>query len=161
VHGVEGFSIREVPEAALAGGDPGRRWAIAGPDGRDRHPGLTRPEAEGAIPLVAERPAWDDLLIAIALPVLLSEGAGPHLLAADGGLVLPLADHPRLSGRIAMSAPGAGGQVVGLVAVQRAPLWIWRARAVVSEPERVAALDALDAVADTAALARWASAPGS
>jgi hypothetical protein len=158
VHRVEGFSVRPAPDAALAGGDPGRRMAIRYPDGRDRHPGLTRPEAERAIPVLAEQAAWDDLLIAIELPVLLSEGAGPHLVAADGALVLALADHPGLPGRIAMSASGVEGHLVGLVLLVTHPLWVWRARALVSEVDRVGALDALDAVADTGALERWASA---
>jgi hypothetical protein len=131
--------------------------AIGYPDGRDRHPGLTRSEAERAIPALAEHGLWDDWLIAVELPVLLSDGAGPHLLAADGALVLALADHPRLPGRIAMSAPGAEGHLVGLVAPVTPPLWVWRARAGVPEPDRVDALDALDAVADAAALERWAS----
>jgi hypothetical protein len=150
--------VRPAPDSALAGGDPGRRMAIRYPDGRDRHPGLTRSEAERAIPALAQHGVWDGSLIAIELPVLLSEGAGPHLVAADGALVLALADHPRLPGRIAMSAPGARGHLVGLVELLTPPIWVWRARAVVSEPDRVEALDTLDAAADAGALERWASA---
>ena len=145
------------PDAPLGGGDPTRRYAL-GTGGTTVMPGLTRPEAEAAAEWLADVPAADlPLVLAeVALPVLLSDGAGPHLLGADGALVLVLAAHPRLEGmHVAMGAPSPG-HAVGAVRRLRGGGWVWMARAEVADDLRVAALDALDAVADAAALMAWA-----
>lgn len=145
------------PDAPLGGGDPTRRYAL-GTGGTTVMPGLTRPEAEAAAEWLADVPVADRplALAEVALPVLLSDGAGPHLLGADGALVLVLAAHPRLAGmHVAMGAPSPG-HAVGAVRPLRDGGWVWMARAEVADDRRVAALDALDAVADAAALAAWA-----
>ena len=121
-------------------------------------PGLTRPEAEAAVAWLAGMPAADRglALAEVALPVVLSDGAGPHLLGADGALVLVLGEHPRLDRmHVAMGAPSPG-HAVGVVRPGAEGGWLWMARAVVPEQRRVPALDSLDAVADAAGLAAWA-----
>ena len=109
------------PDAPLGGGDPTRRHAVRA-DGRALMPGLTRPEAEDAREWLAVVPAPDRplALAEVALPVLLTDGAGPHLLGADGALVLVLGPHPWLQGaRVAMGAPSprhaVGAQAIGHV----------------------------------------------
>lgn len=145
------------PGAPLGAGDPTRRWALAFAGGAVRFPGITRTEADRvAAALGAAAPERRDrMLVEVALPVLLSEGAGPHLLDASGALVLGLAAHPALApARVAMgSAPG--GERIGLAAALGAGLWEWRVSAVVPGPRRVAALDALDAAAGDADALAW------
>lgn len=146
------------PDAPLGGGDPTRRHAVRA-DGRPLMPGLTRPEAEDAREWLGVVPAPDRplALAEVALPVLLTDGAGPHLLGADGALVLVLGPHPGLAGaRVAMGAPSPR-HAVGAVRPLPAGGWLWLARAEVADADRVAALDGLDAVVDHAGLARWAS----
>ena len=147
------------PDAPLGGGDPTRRHAVRAA-GRVLMPGLTRPEAEAAAQWLRDVPGPDQLLALaeIALPVLLSDGAGPHLLDSDGGLVLVLGAHPHLAAAgVAMGAPSPR-HAVGVVRALPAGGWIWLARAEVPEAQRVPALDALDAVGDAAGLAAWADA---
>lgn len=145
-------------DAAMAGGDPTRAFAVAA-DGRTLMPGLTRPEADDACRWLAGLGPADRLLALaeVALPVVLTDGAGPHLLDAHGVLVLALAPHPRLAGaRVAMGGP-APRHCVGLVRPHPGGGWGWLARAEVDEADRVAALDSLDAVRDMPGLASWAS----
>lgn len=147
------------PGAPLGAGDPTRRWALAFADRAVRFPGITRDEAgRVATALAAAAPERRErMLVEVALPVLLTEGAGPHLLDASGALVLGLADHPAPAlapARVAMgSAPG--GERIGLAAPLGAGVWEWRVAAVVPEARRVAALDELDAAAGEAEALAW------
>lgn len=145
------------PDAPLGAGDPTRRHAVRF-EGRALMPGLTRPEADAAAQWLRAVPGPDRALALaeVSLPVVLSDGAGPHLLDADGALVLVLAEHPRLAGAsVAMGAPSPL-HAVGVVRPLPGGGWIWLARAQVPDARRVAALDALDAVGDGSGLAAWA-----
>ena len=152
------IAVVAAPDAPAGGADPTRRHALRFPDGRTRFPGLARDEAEDLGPAIgAEGPArWDRLLVEVALPVVLSDGAGPHLLDDAGRLTLALADHPRLApARVAMGAPAPAHRigVVRPTGVRR--LWEWLADAEVEPARRVDALEALDGVADAVGLERW------
>ncbi|MGA0068433.1 MAG: hypothetical protein ACO3PB_03090 [Miltoncostaeaceae bacterium] len=151
------IEVIRAPDAPLGGGDPTRRHAVR--DGaRVLMPGLTAPEAEAAAGWLAGIPEPDRALVLseVTLPVLLTDGAGPHLLDADGSLVLVLGRHPRIEGvHVAMGAP-APRHAVGAVRRRAGGGWIWLARAEVPEAGRVAALDGVDAAPDRAALAAWA-----
>lgn len=141
----------------MAGGDPTRRHAVLA-DGRVLMPGLTRDEAARASRwLVGLDPADHAMALAeVALPVVLTDGAGPHLLDAGGALVLVLAVHPALTdARMAMGQAGRG-YAVGLVRPVGGGGWAWLARAEVADIERVAVLDDLDAVADWLGAHEWA-----
>lgn len=154
-----GFAPVAAPDAPAAGSDPTRRWAIRFPDGRARLAGVTRTEADRLVSLVAGQPpaAWDDLLAEVALPVLLSDGAGPHLLDDAGRLVLVLAPHGILGGvSVAMGEPAPDHRVGVVERLTSDPLWRWRASARVGADRRVACLDALAAVAADDGLAEWA-----
>lgn len=145
------------PDAPAGGADPTRRWALAFSDGRERFPGIARTEADL---LLAAPPApageWDGLLVRVALPVVLSDGAGPHLLDAGGRLVLALGAHPRLPGASLAMGEARPDHRVGLVApVGDGGLWRWLADDVVASAGRVAALDALDALGPGDDLRGW------
>ncbi len=147
-----------MPDAPMAASDPTRVHAVRA-DGRVLMPGLTRPEAQGACAWLRDVPAPDRwlALAEVALPVVLTDGAGPHLLDADGGLVLVLAPHPSIaSAHVAMGAPSPL-HAVGAVRRVGEGGWMWLARAQVDDAGRVAALDALDAVTDPEGLAGWAA----
>jgi hypothetical protein len=151
------IAIREAPAAPAGSGDPTRRWALAFPDGALRFPGIARTEGQAVLAaLEAVDPGdWDRHLVEVALPVLLSEGAGPHLLDAGGRLTLALAPHPSLAGeRIAMGE-AAPAHRIGLVRRVEGRLWRWTADAEVDPARRVEELGRLDAVADEAAARRW------
>ena len=142
--------------AALGSSDPTRRWALRFPDGGDRFAGVTRIEGFDVAEALAGEADPDRALVQVTLPVVLSDGAGPHLLDADGRLVLAHGAHPRIAGASVAMGEAAPEHAIGLV--ERAgdgPLWRWVARARVAPAERVAALDALDATADRAAAERW------
>ena len=120
-------------------------------------PGLTAPEASAATPILDTLDDPSLALVRIALPVLLTEGAGPHLLDADGRLTMAVGPQPGDDAwRVAMGEPG-GAQRVGVVT----PIdpdrlaWRWLVVAEIVEAERVAALDALVAATDPAALGVW------
>ncbi|MBM3665710.1 MAG: hypothetical protein FJW92_07950, partial [Actinobacteria bacterium] len=85
------IEVIRAPDAPLGGGDPTRRHALRAGD-LELLPGLTRSEAESAAAWMQSVPAPDRhlALAEVALPVLLTDGAGPHLLGADGALVLVL-----------------------------------------------------------------------
>jgi hypothetical protein len=148
------------PDAPAGAADATRRWALAFPDGRLRFPGIARTEAAAVLEALARAdPArWDEALVAIALPVVLSDGAGPHLLDAGGRITLALGPHPAIAGaRVAMGEARPRHRV-GLVApVGDGPLWEWLAAREVDAAGRVEALDALDAAPDLAAARRWAA----
>jgi hypothetical protein len=142
--------------AALGSSDPTRRWALRFADGRERFAGVTRIEGFAAVEALAEEADPDRALVQVTLPVVLSDGAGPHLVDADGRLVLALGPHPHVAGASVAMGEAAPAHAIGLV--ERAgdgPLWRWVARALVAPAERVAALDALDAAADRAAAVGW------
>lgn len=142
--------------AALGAPDPTRRWALRFPDGAVRFPGVTRIEGFAAAEALAGEPDPDRALVQVTLPVVLSDGAGPHLVDVSGRLVLALGPHPRIAGTSVAMGDAAPDHAVGLV--ERAgdgPLWRWVALARVGPEERVAALDAIDAAADRDAARRW------
>jgi hypothetical protein len=146
------------PDAPAGASDPTRRWALRMGDGLERFPGLTRGEAAAAGPsLQALGPdGWDHGLAEIVLPVVLSEGAGPYLLDADGRITLVLGPHPAIAqAHVAMGHPGPGHRI-GLVARADAA-WRWLVRAEVEPAGRVAALDALDACPGLPDARRWAA----
>ncbi len=86
---------------------------------------------------------------------MISEGAGPYLLDAEGRITLALGPHPAIAGSlVAMGEPGPGHRI-GLVRRIAVRLWAWEVDAEVAPAGRVAALDSLDAAADAAAARRW------
>ncbi|MGE0026730.1 MAG: hypothetical protein AB7O78_02040 [Thermoleophilia bacterium] len=142
--------------AALGGSDPTRRWALRFADGAVRFTGVTRTEGFAAAEALAGEPDPDRVLVQVALPVVLSEGAGPHLVDADGRLVLALGPHPTVAGTSVAMGEAAPDHAIGLVEpAGDGGLWRWVARARVTPGERVAALDAIDAAPDRAAADRW------
>jgi hypothetical protein len=147
--------IQPAPDAVLGRSDDTRRWAIVDAAGERRFPGVTRPEARRALGGLP-RASWGAYLVAVALPVLLTDGAGPHLLDAEGNLVLALADHPHLPGCKLALGPLRGAEQAGVVEPAGAEaLWRWATRAVIDPAHRAAALGALEAVIDRAQLEGW------
>jgi hypothetical protein len=154
---VAGIEPIRVPDAPLAAGDPTRCHAVSA-DGQVLLPGLTRPEAEAACGWLQPVPVPDRALALaeVALPVVLTDGAGPHLLDAPGTLVLVLGPHPHIDGaHVAMGAPSPR-QAVGVVRELGGGGWIWLARAEADDAGRVAALDGADSAVDGDALRAWA-----
>lgn len=152
------FEIVQSPRAPAGAADATRRWALAAPGGRPRFAGVSRTEGAAAVPVLAALPdaEREAALVQIALPLVVSDGAGPYLLDADGRITLVLAPHPALAGAyVAMGAP-APAHRLGVVERLVPPVWRWIARAEIDPSARVAALDALDACADPAAARRWA-----
>lgn len=135
-----------------------RRWALRFADGGERFAGVTRLEGSAAAAaLGAMGPERSErALVEIALPVVLSEGAGPYLVDAAGRLVLALAPHPRIAGASVAMGEAAPEHAVGLVERQGdGPVWWWIARGDVSPTGRVGALDALDEAGDRDGALRW------
>jgi len=94
----------------------------------------------------------------VTLPAVLSDGAGPHLLDADGRLILAVAEHPRIDGARVAMGPAEPRHPIGLV--RPAPRWAgwrWLARADVAPERRLEALDALDALGAPAEAEAWAA----
>lgn len=156
--------IEVVPSRAAPVGasDPSRRWALATPGGFARFHGVTRLEAEAAMPVLASigPAAWEDHLVQVTLPVVLSDGAGPYLLDFDGRVTLVLGPHEAVEGAHVAMGEAAPLHRVGLVRpVGEAPVWRWLADALVPEERRVAALDGLVACTDLEAARRWAVQP--
>lgn len=153
-----GIHLVAAPDAPAGGADTTRRWAIAFPDGHRRFAGVAPHEGEDACAgLAGMDPAeWDAVLVEIALPVVMSDGAGPYLLDAGGRVTLALADHPQVPGAsVAMGEPHPGHRIGAVRRLPEARLWRWLADAVVAPAHRVDALDALDRAADLPALERW------
>lgn len=150
------------PQAPIASGDLTRRWALAGADGVGRFAGVTRTEGEAAARALAgiAPGRWDRLLLQITLPVVLSDGAGPHLLDARGRLALVLGPHRGISqAHVTMGDP-VPLHAIGLTRrVGDGPVWEWTARADVPPDRAVEALDALDALIDTAGAGEWERRP--
>jgi hypothetical protein len=158
------MDVVDAPNAPLGAADVTRRYALQFPDGTVRFLGLTRPEGRDAAAVLAGgSPAdWSTSLVAVVLPVVLSDGAGPHLLDPAGRLVLAVAPHPGYDGaRVAMAAVDpadvGGPTTVGLVRPVDDLVWMWQARATVSPDRRVAALDELDAIQNSVELSSWQS----
>jgi hypothetical protein len=142
-----------VPSAPLASGDPTRRYGVEH-GGTVMFAGLTRPEADAVAGWLGDVDVPQRALVPVQIGVVLSDGAGPHLLDAAGQLVLVLGPHSHLAeASVAMGAPNPL-HAVGVVA-DRGTHWVWGARREVPEADRVAALDALDACADVDALLAW------
>jgi hypothetical protein len=135
-----------VPDAPLGAADATRRWGVRCPDAKVRWPGVTRPEAAALVARVtAGAFAPDELLIQVDLGVVLSDGAGPYLVDADGLLVLVVDAHPVLAGlHIVMGQPGPERARIGAC------------RADVPAAARIAALDALVGADREGALQAWA-----
>ena len=146
-----------VDSAPMSGGDPSRVHGVT--DGtRVLLPGLTRPEAEAACEWLA---ALDesDLPLALAevvLPVVLTGGAGPYLLDANGALMLALAEHPAVPGARVVMGAVPGGSAVGAARPVSGPGWAWLVRARVDDADRVRALDEVDDACTAADLRQWA-----
>ena len=153
------IDIAAAPDAQLGRGDPTRRWALSFPDGVVRFPGLIRQEAESACEVLgAVAPGlWDAALVRVTLDVVLSDGAGPHLLAADGTLVLALGAHPAISDlTVAMGQPDGMSHRLGLVRELAGGVWGWWTSAAVPSAARVNALDGLAELASAADVEGWA-----
>ena len=146
------------PSAPLASGDPTRRYGVE-VDGAVMFPGLTRPEADTVAAWLGHVDDPGLALVPVEIGVVLSDGAGPHLLDSAGGLVLVLGAHSHVAGaHVAMGAPSPL-HAVGAVA-RRDGHWTWLARRDVPDAGRVAALDALDACGDESALVAWGAPDG-
>lgn len=142
--------------AALGSSDPTRRWALRFTDGAVRFAGVTRIEGFAAAEALAGEPDPARALVHVTLPVVLSDGAGPHLVDADGRLVLALGAHPHVAGTSVAMGEAAPDHAIGLVEpAGDGGLWRWVALARVAPGDRVAALDAIDVAPDRAAAARW------
>jgi hypothetical protein len=142
--------------AALGSSDPTRRWGLRFPDGAVRFAGVTRIEGFAAAAALGAEPDPDRALVQVTLPVVLSDGAGPHLVDAGGRLVLALGPHPHIGGASVAMGEGAPDHAVGLVeAAGDGGVSRWDAWARVPPEERISALDGIDAAADREAAARW------
>ncbi len=152
------IALTAAPGAPAGSGDPSRRWALRFPDGTARFAGITRPEGEAAVPalrtIAPDR--WDAALVEVGLAVLLSEGAGPYMIDADGRITLVLGAHTALAGSHVAMGEAAPAHRIGLVRRCTAgPAWVWIARAEVEPDARVAALDGLDTVVDPQTARAW------
>lgn len=152
------IGVVAVPDAALGAGDPTRRWGVRCPDDRVRWPGVTRFEAVGLVQAGSALAATpDDVLAQVDLGVVLSDGAGPYLVDADGLLVLVVDVHPVLAGlHVAMGQPGPEWARIGAVRpLGSGGCWSWVCRADVPVSARIAVLDLLVAADGDAALQAW------
>lgn len=147
------------PDAPLGRSDVTRRWALALGDGAATFAGVTRTEADRFGPALSALPVAEraQALVPVELGVVLSDGAGPYLLGADGILLLAVGPHPSRPGESVVMGSGApGGHRVGTAAPAADGLWAWRARAEVADADRIAALDDLAATGPGTPLAPWA-----
>jgi hypothetical protein len=145
--------------APLGASDTTRRFAVQLQDGDVRFRGVTRIEGAALCDRlrVSAGPLPDDLLVAVALPVMVSDGAGPYLLAADGSLVLVLGPHPTISGAlVAMGQPNPD-QLIGAVKNDVSAGWHWTACASVDPEQHIAALDGLAEATDSSGLEAWST----
>jgi hypothetical protein len=152
------IAVISAPDAPAGAADPTRRFALLFPDGRARFGGIAPDEADEVVPALQRHSPgdWDRLLVEVALPVVLSDGAGPYLLDDAGRVTLAIAAHPHVpEARVAMGAPSPGHRVGAVRRATGARLWEWLADAVVSPARRVEALDGLDRAADAGDLDRW------
>lgn len=157
--------------STMSAADPTRSQGIGlGSGTRARFPGLTVAEAERVGRDLDVEPESDiaatleRTLVRIDLPAVLSDGAGPHLLDADGHLTLALGVHPKIDGtRVVMGEPHpehAVGLVTPISDEEPSFLWRWLGRRDVSPADRVRALDEIHDLASIEAVMAWASAGG-
>lgn len=138
-----GLRVVASDATALARADETRRHGVADGRGEVRFTGLTRPEAEDALPALAELADPAVGLVRVVLPVVLTDGAGPHMVDADGRLTLAIADHPGRPGwRVAVGEPLPHHRV-GIVAPAGAGVWRWVTRASVEPTGLARAIDDL------------------
>ncbi|MFN8108654.1 MAG: hypothetical protein U0Y82_02240 [Thermoleophilia bacterium] len=155
----EFIQVVAAPDAPLGRTDPARRWALRRPDGSGGFAGITRTDAERVADSLAGQVLgpWDGLLVPTTLPVVLSDGAGPYLVDAEGVLVLCLGSHPGAEPlSMAVGQPAPGTSRVGLVRLDGRDPARWVVRADVPDDRRVECLDALAAADDPEGLRRWA-----
>ena len=146
------------PDAPAGASDVTRRWALAFPDGVRRFAGVAPHEGEAAWAVLSQMPParWDRMLVEITLPVVLSDGAGPYLLDAEGRVTLALGAHPAVpETRVAMGEASPGHRIGALRRIEGTHVWEWLCDAVVAPADRVDALTSLDEAPDEGALARW------
>jgi hypothetical protein len=154
----DAIELVPAPDAPAGLSDATRRWALAFPDGALRFAGITREEAAAVQAALAGGPPgrWDRALVEVVLPVIVSDGAGPYLLDATGRITLALGAHGALPGlRVAMGEPRPRHRVGLVRPTGEARVWEWAWDAEVDPEMRVAALDALDGVADAEGADGW------
>ncbi len=155
-----GTTVVRAPDAPLGRADATRRWALRFADGTTSFAGVTRPEGERMARRLSGRGVGDRerAAIALRLPALLSDGAGPHLLGSDGALALALGPHSAIpEARIAMSEP-APLHRIGIVVEDTDDLWWWAVSAFVAPGQRIVMLDRLAGVRNRDEAAAWACA---
>ncbi len=151
------MTIEPEPSAALGKTDPTRRWVMRFPDGARRFAGATRVEAERARATLEARaaPDLDRALVRVELGVVLSDGAGPYLVGANGGLVLVVGSHDASSDVCVAIGEASPHHDIGLVVPRGSGVWIWRVMAAIAPAQRVAALDQLAECRDLPAAEAW------
>jgi hypothetical protein len=147
------------PTAPLGASDATRRWCVVGDDGQARWPGLTRVEADAVCAALggSADARVKAALIQVDLGVVISDGAGPYLVDADGVLVLVLDLHAHIArGHITMGQVGERRTRIGLVrGAGHEGIWEWVVQVQIDAADRVAVLDQLAAVETAPALVRW------
>lgn len=157
-NGEPDLDIVAAPRAPIASGDVSRRWALAASDGVPRFAGVTRPEGQAAAAVIAgiDPARWDRLLVRVTLAVVLSDGAGPYLLDAQGRLALVLGPHRGILSAHVTMGDAMPLQAIGLTRrLDDGPVWEWIARADVAPSDAVGALDALDELIDSRGAREW------
>ena len=127
------------------------------PDGELRFAGTTRVEADqaGATLEALAVPDLPRALVRVELGVVLSDGAGPYLVDAQGALILVVGSHEASSDVSVAISEAAPDHDIGLVAPLGSGVWIWRAVAAVTPVQRVTALDQLAKCRDLIAARGW------
>ncbi|MGI9540217.1 MAG: hypothetical protein ACR2N6_08715 [Miltoncostaeaceae bacterium] len=149
----------KVPDAPLGRADATRRWGLRMGDGSVAFAGLARPEAQSLVDVLRAESTQepDGLAVVVELPVVLSDGAGPHLLCADGSLALALGAHPHMPELLVAMGEPRPEHRIGLVGPLASEVWRWHIAALVDPADRVAALDRLTEAADDTGLDAWSS----
>lgn len=155
----EGAKLIVDSAAPLGASDTTRRFAVRLPDGEVRFRGVTRMEGAALCDRLRGLRAVpaDDLLVSIGLPVMVSDGAGPYLLAADGSLVLVLGPHPTIQGALVAMGQTNPDQLVGTVRDDPSAGWHWTACASVDPERHIGALDGLAEATDLSGLRAWST----
>jgi hypothetical protein len=151
------ITLEPAPSATLGRTDTTRRWAMRFPDGRVRFAGTTRVEADQATATLEALavPELHRALVRVELGVVLSDGAGPYLVDANGALVLVVGSHEASTDVSVAISEAAPNHDIGLVAPLGSGVWVWRAMASVAPAQRVSALDELAECRDLSAAAQW------
>jgi hypothetical protein len=153
-----GASVVAADDAALGSGDTTRRWAVREDDGATRWPGVTRIEADAVCAALVDRGSPSGTALArVELGVVLSDGAGPYLVDADGCLILVVDRHPACAGwSIAMGSLATDRVRLGVVREwMPGVLWEWGPRVELAARGRVGALDDLADCGDEGQLQDW------